>query len=396
MRAWSKAVLCAGAALAASAVAAQAQAGWSRGFLVEWYEPAMYFGDPKVGRDQPGEDCPNGINPENDWEKLLTTSYRPVEEVRKILDPEYRNGNNMYAHFPIRGPNRENVYDQPWIVPDPGLVEVTGKKAYGFDLDNNPATGFESVDGKTRGIDNAFYKASGCILRFRGPPRLGGSSTYSNDGMHDGVYTIVMVLSGDGADPRNDANAKLGIYLARDKMVKDANGGIAAGYTFRIDPKPQFQTVLDVSVKDGVVETTRPQTMTVRDFWTPGFFPKELVLEQSKLRFALKTDGSLEGHFGGYRDWKEHYRGTAGNGSHGSGAIHENLGKFQLPAWWQALKRNADGMPDPVTGEKRGISTVYYVNAIPAHVVTPQADAIVASARRFDEPTPQQVSRVGN
>jgi hypothetical protein len=384
MRALSRLVLSAFAsALALGATATDAHAAWSKSYLIEWFEPAMYFGDPKVGRDKPNVDCPNGPNPANDWQALLTKPYRPVEKVKEILDPEYPNRQAMYAQFPLRGPNGENVYIHPELVKDPGLVEVSGQYAYGFDLDGNEKTGFLSPDGKTRGVDNAFYKASGCMMQFRGPPRA-GASTYSNDGMHDGVFSVVVVLSGAGEDPMNDANAQIGIYLAKDKMVKDANGGIAADYTFRIDPDRKFQTVLKARVVNGVVETTDRQTISMRDYTTPGFFPKELVLEKAKARFEMRPDGSLYGHLGGYRDWREHYRGTSGNGSWGSGAIHENLGHFQLPAWWYALKRNADGLPDPVTGENRGISTAYALTGIPAHVVTPDAKVEVQVAQIFE------------
>jgi hypothetical protein len=53
----------------------------------------------------------------------------------------------------------------------------------------------------------------------------------------------------------NDANAKLGVYLSKDKTVKDANGAIASDYSFRIDPKDEFQTVADVKITNGVIET---------------------------------------------------------------------------------------------------------------------------------------------
>src|SRR5688572_1696951 len=177
-------LLCA-VALPASANAAT----WTKSFAVEWFEPAFYYGA-KDGVDAPGSDCPAGTNPENDWRKLLKTSYRTDEEIEKILDPENPQRARMGG---IRGPNKENVYEKPWVVPDPQMVGVTGKVSYGFDLDGNSKTGFEGVDGDKRGIDNQYYRAAGCWMAWRGPARQAHHSKYTNDGMRDGVFTVVMV-----------------------------------------------------------------------------------------------------------------------------------------------------------------------------------------------------------
>lgn len=387
----------AGATLMALA-ASPAAAAWSRSYVVEWYEPALYFGSDNESTSSPGTDCPDGVNPLPDWISLLKAGGMDPALADKYADPEFRNsGNSLYAVIPNRGPDGVNIYRHPDAIPDPGLVTVSGHIAYGFDLDGDPNTGFDSPDGKTHGVDNAFYKATGCVLIFRGPPRKGLFSTYSNDGMHDGVYTMMFVLSGPGDDPMNEPEARMGVYISRDRVVKDANGQVTADYSYRINPDPKFQSLLDVRVHDGVVETTAPQRITMRDFWTPGFFPKELVLEKAQLRFAMNPDGSLSGLVGGYRDWREHFRGVSGNGSDRSGAIHENLGQFQLPGWWYALKRNADGLPDPVTGENRGISTTYSINAAPAFVVTPDASEQVTVARLFEtEPQAQAEADIGD
>src|SRR4029079_17913433 len=49
---------------------------------------------------------------------------------------------------------------------------------------------------------------------------------------------------------------------------------------------------------------------------------------------------------------------------------------------YDALKRNADGMPDPKTGRNTGISMAYRIKAVPAHVVDP---AKPAEVRRLKE-----------
>src|SRR5262245_6875655 len=139
---------------------------WTRSFAVEWYEAAFYYGA-KEGVADPGSDCPAGTNPENDWRQLLKTSYRTDADIDKILDPENPQRARMGG---IRGPNKENVYEQPWVVPDPQMVGVSGELAYGFDLDANAKTGFRGVAGE-RGLDNQYYRAAGCWMAWRGPAR---------------------------------------------------------------------------------------------------------------------------------------------------------------------------------------------------------------------------------
>src|SRR5262249_38701096 len=58
---------------------ASPHAKWTRTYVVEWNEPAMYYGA-KTGVTDPGTDCPNGTNPSPDWIKVLVDAgYTPEE-----------------------------------------------------------------------------------------------------------------------------------------------------------------------------------------------------------------------------------------------------------------------------------------------------------------------------
>jgi hypothetical protein len=367
-----KVALAAAAALVAGA-AAPAWA-WTQTYVVDWYEPAHYFGarEGATSPEAPGTDCPKGANPENDWVQLLTTPYRTREEALALLDPANRgklgDRNGIYAK---RGPNREDVLAHPESVPDPGMLEVEGDIAYGFNLDGDEKTGFTSPTGE-KGVDNAYYRATGCVSYYRGPSRDAAGFKYTNDGMRDGSFTMLIVLSGE-QDPRNDPHAKLGIYASRDKMVKDANSAIAADYSFRIDPNPKYQSVFDVRITDGVIETTGPVRIAMRDYKYPE---PPLLLQQGRVRFEMKPDGSLVGMVGGYRDWRDHHRGSAR-------VVVELVGRINTHAWWYALRRRADGLPDPKTGENRGISTAYQLWAIPSFAIAPDTAAPVTEAKDF-------------
>ena len=62
---------------------------------------------------------------------------------------------------------------------------------------------------------------------------------------------------------------------------------------------------------------------------------------------------------GGYLDWRYYATNRASGYS-------EGLFGYQMPALYHALKRNADGLKDPATGEYNGISSVYELDTVPA------------------------------
>jgi len=360
--------------LAAALLAPVSAHAWVKTYVVEWFEQAVYYGGPKDGGGEtPGADCPTGING-MDWKKAIITPYRTPAQAEAINDPELWRG-FFLSHIGFRGAHRENIYENPTSVPDPGLIQVSGNISEGFDLDDNPNTGFDGPNGE-KGIDNLFYKVHGCILYYRSPPRNAAGAKSVNAVMHDGRFSIVFVFSGD-KDPMNDDQVSVGVYSSKDKSVKDANGNIALDYTYRIDPDPNFGSVFRGKITNGVFESVGPMTFTSYDVQL--FSTTPLILEKAKARFRFLEDGTVEGLVGGYRDFYSQFRLLAGNGGTTSGAIRENLGRFNMSGVYYALRREADGLPDPVTGVNRGMSGAYSYRLVPAIVLTPDYKMAVAA-----------------
>lgn len=352
-----------------------AHAEWTRTYVVDWYEPAMFYGA-KTGVTDPGTDCPAGTNPEINWVKVLMRAGYTEAEARWLRDPanpsrEPNHGQNQMA---FRGEHRENVYTQPWTTPDPGMVEVSGKTGEGFDLDNDKTTGFTSPTGQ-RGIDNNYYRALGCAKSYRGPPRLSAGAIGTNDTMRNGGWTVLIVLHGAGKDPMNDPNVDVGFYMSSDKLVKDGNGAISPDYSFRIRPS-KLEGIFKAKSSNGVITTKAPMP----EVWTrdPGG-ARDLQLLQAQLRLQIKPDDTLEGYVGGYRPWKTVYDALV----NARGTVVEVLGWIELPAVYYALKRNADYSPAGANGEKTHISYAMRINAIPAFVMTPDASATVSSVASY-------------
>lgn len=363
MRALHSLLLLAAASLAAPA---PAEAAWTRTFAIEWYEPAMYYGA-QSGVTDPGTDCPAGTNPEPDWIKVLTEAGYTREQALWLRNPANPtrspvHGQNQMA---FRGAGRANVYIDPTSTPDGGLVGVSGTIGEGLDLDGDPNTGFVSPRGEL-GVDNAFYRTLGCWKTFRGPPRLSSGALQNNDAMRDGAWTVVIVVSGRGDDPMNDDDVTVGIYPSGDKLVKDAMGGVASDYTFRIRPDRKLEALFKARSVNGRIRSSRAEDeVWLRD---PGA-ARELQLLKARIDMTLKPDGGLSGYVGGYRPWRPVYDGYV----RARGPVIEALTWVKLPDVFYALRRNADYSPAGPAGEKTHISFALRVDAVPAFVVPPDA-----------------------
>ena len=377
----SIAFVCASLPVSSRAQQPSRSAKWTKTYVVEWNEPAMYYGA-KTGVTDPGTDCPQGTNPSPDWVKVLVDAGYTLEEAKWLRNPANPtrspvHGQNQMA---FRGKDRANVYTNPTSIPDPGLTGVTGTIAEGLNLDGDENNGFTSPTGE-KGIDNNFYKALGCWKTYRGPHRLSSGALNFNDAMRNGAWTTVIVVAGEGPDPMNDDHVKVGFYVSSDKMVKDGLGNIARDYTFRIAPDAKYEGVLPARTVKGRIVSTAPADIMLHDPSYTG----DLELLRARVDLEMKPDGALTGYVGGYRPWEPVYRGWV----NARGPVIEVLTWVQLPAVYYALRRNADYSPSGPGGEKTHISFALRIDALPAFVVTPDAAREVASVESYKAIAPK-------
>jgi hypothetical protein len=374
-------------AACAFVIAGQAEAApWSRAFVVDWLEPAFFHDGPENDNIAPGSDCPAGTAIRPGWEKALKTPWRDEKDIAYYLDAEHASDLKRIIRF--RGPNYEDVWANPTLAPDlGGLPAVSGKTGFGFNLDSKvKATDFTTPEGE-KGIDNNYYRAAGCWVSYRGPAYHSQRGVGINGYMRDGLYTIVVVVSGD-KDPMNDDNATLAFYQSKDRIVKDANGQVARDTSFAIKPTTRTQSIVKVKVSNGVIETRMPQEIRLRDEAWNSAIPDQLKLDQGQLRLKIKADGGFEGYLGGYRDWKLMYKRQAV-----PARDTETLQGIDLPSFYYQLERYADFNPDPATGKNTEISTAYRIRAVPAFVLTPDYKEVVTTPRVFDSDPPVRVAQ---
>lgn len=356
-------------------------APWVRSFVIANYEPASYFGG-KIGTTEPGSDCPKGAAPDNNYEVILRTPFRGAAEVHAMTRPVSETGrdpivlmDDALAHRGFR--SDVETYINPFGAPDPGFQQVTGKIAEGFDLDGNPKTGgFTSPDGR-RGIDNAFYRVVGCHLSYRGAAYKGYLTARGNDKMLDGLYTMVVRISGKH-DPLNDSDALVEVGYSPDQVVKDPMGSVTSDYSFRLVKSSQY-TALKAMIRNGVVETRTVEELRIPAFAWYETNRGEALFRKGRMRLEIKPDGSLAGLLGGYRDYRDVYAKDTFNVPSGGQSRETTYYQNQI-GFYYALKRNADGLPDARTGEMTGISAAYRFIARPAFVVDPATPVAVDNA----------------
>jgi hypothetical protein len=375
-------LLLAAALAGASPVAA---APWVKGFVVGSYEYAFrYGGRPDFSRGaeiEPGVDCPHGssIHFANDGQTKIAVArqkWRSQQEVDWLAKPpgldqvrapvltRFWIWNRAIAY---RGYKKEiETYVNPWATDDPGQPQVTSRIGDGFNLDGKiKANDFVSPDGE-RGIDNALYRAWGCDAPWRG----NGNATLdlrANDKMQDGLYTMVIRVSGN-QDPMNDSDAVVEIGYSPDRIVKDARGGLAMDYSYRILQSAQY-TKLKARIKNGVVETELAEHLHApRIAW---FYDQtgDANFTRGKIKLNLAADGlSGTGLLGGYRNWRDLYAENTFAQDGGQQGIREHEDHVAL---YFALRRHADGQFNPKTGKYDAISSVYRIKFTAAYVVDP-------------------------
>jgi hypothetical protein len=355
------------AAALAAAVSPAHAAPWSRGFVVDNYEPAFYYGG-RRGTEDPGSDCPKGTIPILDYKAVLKTSWRSDAEVEKYTRPISAGGLDPRRIISHRGFRPDiDTYVNPFTAPDAGMQEVTGKIAEGFDLDGKLNTGgFTNLNGE-RGVDNAFYRAWGCLMSYRGTPYHAYLSQRANDKMLDGLYTMVIRISGN-QDPMNDDSVTFEIAYSPDHVVKDPLGHVVKDVSFRAVKSEQY-TKLKARIHNGVLETEQADIRMPEFSW--GETNRgETLYQKGRIRLTLNKNGGLSGVVGGYRDWRELYGRDTFNVPSGGSTRETFYHQNQISAYY-ALKRNADGLPDPKTGRNTAISTAFRFTATPAFVVDP-------------------------
>ncbi len=235
----------------------------------------------------------------------------------------------------------------------------------GLDLDGDDGSGpppegvrkhknFVSPDGR-KGIDNQLFTVEGCVEGFR---RKGFLPMIFNESRVGGKPTALIRIDGID-DPENDDEVHVSILFSTDLIQRSASKDMLSDFTYRVTDDPEFAqdfAVFPAKIENGIIISEAIETVHFHEI-----LGIETTLQKPRLRLRVMPDGQIKGVVGGYVDWRQRvlwqtYRA----------ADYENTIGFQAPAIYNAMKRAADGIKDPETGEFTGISAAFDIEGIPA------------------------------
>jgi hypothetical protein len=344
--------------MAAPAVMADdtAPAGRTIGYVVT----GMYWA---VHQTADGKaECPNGVNdgPREHFKALFPDDGKK----RPLIDTQIKREAEGYF---------------PSLTEEPYPFHLSQSKiAKGLDLDGKAdANDFVSPDGQ-KGIDNQLFRVLGCVRGYRAPD--GDAYFFDNNTLITDRYNRWLFELTDVDSMLNDDDVTVTTYRGLDGLMKKADGnGMLAGGTQVIDVKwgARYVTKLKGKIVDGVL-TTEPADVTFP--WATFGIPTDREMRDLRMQVKLISTGGT-GLIGGYVDLENWYRQTLRSSS----THHQAYGQVSLPSVYRALRKAADGRPDPTTGENTAVSSALDVTLTQVHIVHPdrpvaQADGATKTA----------------
>lgn len=297
--------------------------------------------------------CPNGFNggPRDQFSELF-----PMDDGQQYTELESRLMREGRQAHP-------NTSEDPFPFHD-----AQGAISYGLNLDGVVSPDdLQSPDG-VEGIDNQVYRAVGCIDGYRHGGAVWQFDT--TDLWDNPANRFVIELTGVD-DLENDDDVMVTTYRGLDLLHRDATGTFAAGGMQRADMRwgRPFNYRIQGKIVDGVLITEPVDDF--RMIWSMAQNIGSYQLFQGfRMQIELSSK-SAKGLFAGYVDidqwdlnlntnWTTHF---------------QSYGHVSEPSLYRALRRLADGYPDPVTGENTAISSAVEVSFVQVYVIRPEEEA---------------------
>jgi hypothetical protein len=336
------------------------------GFVVTLWNTAMY-------ETMFMDECPEGPAPGNTeiWESTISPEQRRSYPERLIT---------QLRHVNYRGPNGEDVCEQPTVVTDPPLKIVEGKYSYGIDLDGNTDGGatpkscahrtFTGLNGET-GVDNQMYRLLGCVEAWRSYGHIENNA--NSHRRTSGLGMILLEISGVD-DIRNDDEVSVTFYRGLGSFNLDSKNNVLPFGSYDIDAEdgaPRYNDTVGGRIEDGILKTH------TADVHIPHYgnyqYIRQLIQDMQLHMDITPDDGRTGGMVYGYYGVDQLYSYVRGMLT-----SFPNRHKFSCPAIYVAAHELADGHPDPQTGECTTLSSAFKFEAVRAFINHPKGDELAS------------------
>jgi hypothetical protein len=303
------------------------------------------------------EECPKGFNigPREQFAELFPKDGKK----RTLLETQLKREAEVWA---------------PDTTPDEfPFHEATGKYALGIDLDGKVTSeDFESDDGR-KGIDNQLFRVVGCVRNYRQEGELGIITTKWRAQKPFNRVTFELT----GVDSlKNDPEVTVSYYRTLDTLLAGPTGNYLPGGSQRVDARwgKRFIASAKGRIVDGVLETQPFDRLLVPEDGMGD--PAINIFRSAQLRLKL-TPERAEGVMGGFLDVEQwYYAMNTAWATH-----HAAYGQASAASIYKALRRLADGFPDPETGQNTAISGYLHIELVQAYVIHPEAGSSSVAAK---------------
>jgi hypothetical protein len=278
---------------------------------------------------------------------------------------------------------REGRQWHPRIVEEDSFTfhAAQGDQVEGLDLDGVvDDNDYHSPDGERSGIDNQMNRVLGCIAHYR----TGGIIYHFENKFAQQYNDNRWIIELTGVDDlENDDEVSVSVYRGMDDLLTDAGGeAFIAGATQRVDTRWGRDYIEHTTGKivDGVL-TTQPID-TIQIPWSSTFDTSGYqVFRGLRMEINLGAEGA-EGLLAGYTDVEafNHQLNTTWS------THHQSYGQLSSLSQYHALRRYADGYPDPETGENTAISSAIEVKMTRVAVLHPEEshETVISRAEKSD------------
>lgn len=249
---------------------------------------------------------------------------------------------------------------------------AVGPTAFGMNLDGKVGPNdLTSPDGE-KGIDNQLQRVWGCV----GMYRSGAFNVVRYDDWRKYQYNNVVIEITDVDSLVNDDDVTLTTYRGLDKILTNATGSTYLdGGTQRLDLRfgKDYIQKFHGKITNGVLLTEAGEYLMP----SAGNSTSITDIRYHDTRWRLNLTGTrAEGLFAGYMDIEDWNQGTGQIRS----THHQAYDRASTASIYRAMRKMADGRPDPVTGENTAISMAIKVGF--TQVFTKRPDTAVSEVKQ--------------
>lgn len=347
------------------AIPASAPPNGEIGFVLSVFAPSVVNGK---------ENCPNG--PAGTVRENYLETLPETERTRLLLPANEVELTRRWKTSGM-GPNNTNLCSNPEMFERANQRTVTGKVSRGLNLDDDTGNGSSNPDSCVHenfvgangeaGVDNQAYRALGCTRQYRSYDGLAGDIVNGYNKRVKSGETTMVILIRNVQNLRNDDSVEVVMATTGDRPVLDSRQNFIPDVSYSVSDNPRWRNVLRGRIINGVL-MTEPAEITLSQPWGQagtGTRGNNMAwtFKKARMRLELQPGGGIKGVLGGYEPIRTVIQSSLAGGL---GVI--TVGGIDCAANFHTLRRLADGIKDPRTGQCTAVSSGYDVEGVPAFV----------------------------